>query len=338
MRAYEITAGSSGIEGIRPTTRPDPTPGPHDILVRMRATSLNYRDLMIAAGKYMGGVATQNTIALSDGAGEVTAVGNQVTRFTVGDRVMGTFFRDWVSGKIPTGPRAALGAQPTDGVLSEWATFHERDAVKVPDALSFEAAATLPCAAVTAWHALMSVGQLQAGQTVLALGTGGVSIFALQIARMAGARVIITSSSDAKLERARALGATDTINYRSTPDWEQEVLKRTQGRGADIVVEVGGAGTLGKSLHAVAPGGKVMIIGVLTGRVGDANPYAILSKYASLHGIFVGSRTMFEELNKALEINHITPVVDRVFSFDETHDALNYMQRGDHFGKVVIRL
>ncbi len=338
MRAYEITAGSHGIEGIRPTTRPDPTPGPHDILVRMRATSLNYRDLMIAAGQYMGGVATQNTIALSDGAGEVTAVGSQVTRFAAGDRVMGTFFRDWVSGTIPTGPRAALGAQPTDGVLSEWSTFHERDAVKVPDTLSFEAAATLPCAAVTAWHALMSVGQLQAGQTVLALGTGGVSIFALQIARMAGARVIITSSSDSKLERARALGASDTINYRSTPDWEQEVLKRTQGRGADIVVEVGGAGTLGKSLQAVAPGGKVMIIGVLTGRVGDANPYAILSKYASLHGIFVGSRTMFEDLNKALEINRITPVVDRVFSFDETHEALKYMQRGDHFGKVVIRL
>jgi NADPH:quinone reductase-like Zn-dependent oxidoreductase len=338
MRAYEITAGSTRIDGIRPTTRPDPKPGAHEILVRVRAASLNYRDLMIAAGHYMGGIATQNTVALSDGAGEVVEVGNAVTRFKVGDRVMGTFFRDWVDGKVPTGPRAALGAQPTDGVLSEWTTFDERDAVSMPGHLSFEAAATLPCAAVTAWHALMSVGQLEAGQTVLALGTGGVSIFALQIARMVGARVIITSSSDAKLERARSMGASDTINYRATPDWEQEVLKRTGGRGADLVVEVGGAGTLGKSMQAVAPGGKVTLIGVLTGRAGDANPYAIMAKYASLHGIFVGNRTMFEALNRALQVNAIQPVVDKVFDFNDTPEALRHMQRGDHFGKVVITL
>jgi len=337
MRAYEITAGSTGLDGIRVSSRTEPRPTASQILVRMRAASLNYRDLMVAAGRYAGGTVKENTIALSDGAGEVVEVGSTVTRFKAGDRIAGTFFRDWVDGAVPGGPRPSLGAPPLDGVLADYVSFDERDAVPIPPHLSFEQAATLPCAAVTAWHALISAGRLRAGETVLALGTGGVSVFALQIARMAGAGVIITSSSDAKLERARALGASDTINYRTTPDWEKEVLRVTGGRGVDHVVEVGGAGTLGRSMLAAAMGGKIAMIGVLTGRSGDANPYALMTKYASLRGIFVGSRRMFEDLNRAISSNGLQPVIDRVFGFDEAPEAYRHMERGDHFGKVVIR-
>jgi NADPH:quinone reductase-like Zn-dependent oxidoreductase len=336
MRAFEISAGSTGIDGIRSTERPTPTVTPTGILVRMRAASLNFRDLMVAAGRYAGGTVVQDTIALSDGTGEVIEVGAAVTRFRVGDRVAGTFFQDWVSG-LPSTPRASLGAPPADGVLAEYVVFDERDAVHIPAHLSFEEAATLPCAGVTAWHALVSVGQLRAGQTVLALGTGGVSVFALQIARMCGAEVIITSSSDEKLARARALGAHHTINYRTTPDWEREVMTLTQGRGVDHVVEVGGVGTLAKSMAAVAPGGKIALIGVLTGRVGDASPYMLMPRWSSITGIFVGSRDMFEDFNRAVAINQMQPVIDRVFTFDEAIDAYRYMERGEHFGKVVIR-
>jgi len=336
MRAFEISAGSTGIDGVRSTERPKPTVTPSGILVRMRAASLNFRDLMVAAGRYAGGAVVQDTIALSDGTGEVIEVGAAVTRFRVGDRVAGTFFQDWVSG-LPSAPRASLGAPPADGVLAEYVVFDERDAVHIPAHLSFEEAATLPCAGVTAWHALVSVGQLRAGQTVLALGTGGVSVFALQIARMCGAEVIITSSSDEKLARARALGAHHTINYRTTPDWEREVMTLTQGRGVDHGVEVGGVGTLAKSMAAVAPGGKIALIGVLTGRVGDASPYMLMPRWSSITGIFVGSRDMFEDLNRAVSINQMQPVIDRVFPFDEAIDAYRYMERGEHFGKVVIR-
>jgi len=336
MRAFEISAGSTGIDGVRSTERPKPTVTPSGILVRMRAASLNFRDLMVAAGRYAGGAVVQDTIALSDGTGEVIEVGAAVTRFRVGDRVAGTFFQDWVSG-LPSTPRASLGAPPADGVLAEYVVFDERDAVHIPAHLSFEEAATLPCAGVTAWHALVSVGQLRAGQTVLALGTGGVSVFALQIARRCGAEVIITSSSDEKLARARALGAHHTINYRTTPDWEREVMTLTQGRGVDHVVEVGGVGTLAKSMAAVAPGGKIALIGVLTGRVGDASPYMLMPRWSSITGIFVGSRDMFEDFNRAVAINQMQPVIDRVFTFDEAIDAYRYMERGEHFGKVVIR-
>ncbi len=336
MRAYEISAGSTSLDGLRATTRPTPTLTPTSILVRMRAASLNYRDLMVAAGRYAGGVIAQDTIALSDGAGEVIEVGAAVTRFQVGDRVAGTFFRDWVSG-IPSAPRASLGAPPADGVLAEYVAFDERDAVHIPAHLSFEAAATLPCAGVTAWHALLSVGRLRPGETVLALGTGGVSIFALQIARLCGAQVIITSSSDEKLARARALGAHHTINYRTTPDWEREVLALTAGRGADHIVEVGGIGTLAKSMVAVAPGGRIALIGVLTGRVGEASPYALMPRWSSLTGIFVGSRDMFEELNRAVSVNQLEPVIDTIYPFEEAIAAYRHLERGEHFGKIVIR-
>jgi NADPH:quinone reductase-like Zn-dependent oxidoreductase len=221
MRVYEIVAGSSGIDGLRRVDRPEPQAGAGQILVRLRAASLNFRDLMIARGRYFGGPLQQNTVPLSDGAGEVVAVGAGVTRFRVGDRVAGTFFRDWIDGQPLLGPRIALGAPPADGVLAEYALFSEQDAVAIPPPLSFEAASTLPCAGVTAWHALMHIGQVQPGHSVLVLGTGGVSLFALQFARLAGARVLVTSSSDEKLARARQLGAAEGINYRTTPAWEQ---------------------------------------------------------------------------------------------------------------------
>jgi NADPH:quinone reductase-like Zn-dependent oxidoreductase len=338
MRAYEIVAGSTGIDGLRRVDRPEPKAAAGQILVRLRAASLNFRDLMIACGRYFGGPLQQNTVPLSDGAGEVVAIGAGVTRFRVGDRVAGTFFRDWICGQPEPGPRVALGAPPADGVLAEYTVFGEQDAVTLPPQLSFEAASTLPCAGVTAWHALMEIGRVQPGHSVLLLGTGGVSMFALQFARLAGARVLVTSSSDDKLVRARKLGAAEGINYRTTPAWDQEVLRLTGGRGVDCIVEVGGGGTLGRSIQAIGPGGRIALIGVLTGHTGDANPFGLMTKYASLHGVYVGSRTMFEQMNAAIACNALEPVVDRVFAFDEAADAYRHLERAAHFGKVVIRI
>lgn len=338
MRAYELIAGSKGIEGLRRCERPDPVAGAGQILVRMRAASLNYRDLMIARGLYMGGPVAQSVIPLSDGAGEVIAVGPGVTRFRAGDRVASTFFRGWTDGAPGTGPRIALGAPPADGVLAEQVVLDEQDAVTLPAHLSFEAGATLSCAAVTAWHALMVVSTVRPGDTALVLGTGGVSMFALQFARMAGARVIATSSSDEKLSRAQALGASAGINYRSQPEWQQEVLRLTDGRGADHIVEVGGVGTLGRSIQSVAAGGRILLIGVLTGFAGDCNPYGLMTKGASLHGIFVGSRAMFEKMNRAIAEHRVEPVIDRVFAFEEAASAYRHLETGSHFGKIVIRI
>jgi NADPH:quinone reductase-like Zn-dependent oxidoreductase len=338
MRAYEIIAGSQGLDGLRRCERPDPQAAAGQLLVRVRAASLNFRDLLIARGQYFGGSLQHSTVPMSDGAGEVVAIGAGVTRFRIGDHVAGTFFRNWIGGPPLPGPRIALGAPPADGVLAEYAVFDEQDAVKVPGHLSFEAASTLPCAAVTAWHALMVIGHVQPGDSVLVLGTGGVSMFALQFARLAGARVLVTSSSDDKLARARALGAADGVNYRTTPNWEQEVLRLTDGRGVDCIIEVGGGGTLGRSIQAIGMGGRICLIGVLTGHSGDANPFGLMTKYASLHGVFVGSRSMFEKMNAAIATNALEPVIDRVFAFDQAADAYRHLERGAHFGKVVIRI
>ena len=336
MRAYEIVAGSSSLDGLRRCERPDPKPLPTQILVRMQAASLNYRDLLIPRGHYMGGAVAVNTIPMSDGAGEVIAVGSAVTRFRVGERVAGTFFRGWNDGKPPRGPLAALGAPPADGVLAELVVFDEQDAVAVPAHLSAAGAATLPCAGVTAWRALVD-GHIAPGESVLVLGTGGVSIFALQFARLAGARVIVTSSSDEKLARAKALGADGCINYRTHPEWEREVLQLTDGRGVDHVVDVGGAGTLAHSIGSVAVGGRVAMIGVLTGVGAAGSPYGLLGKQASLNGIFVGSRGHFERMNAAISVNKMQPIVDREFGFDDAPAAYRHLESGAHFGKVVIR-
>jgi NADPH:quinone reductase-like Zn-dependent oxidoreductase len=338
MRAYEITAGSSSLAGLRRCECPDPKPEPTQLLVRIRAASLNFRDLLIARGHYGGGPITANTIPLSDGAGEIVAVGSAVTRFRVGERVAGTFFRNWIDGAPPRSPLIALGAPPADGVLAEYAVFDEMAAVAVPAHLSPEAAATLPCAAVTAWRALVEVVRIAPGETVLLIGTGGVSIFALQFALIAGARALIISSSDEKLARARTLGADGCINYRTTPDWDREVARLTDGRGVDHVLEVGGAGTLTRSIGSLAVGGRIALIGVLSGFASTISPYGLLGKQASVQGVFVGSRGHFERMNAAIAAHRLEPIIDRVFDFDHASDAYRHLESGSHFGKVVLRI
>jgi len=335
MKKYLLREGSTDMESLELIECDVPSPGEGQLLIRIHAASLNYRDHAIVTGNYFGGVLQRDTVPLSDGAGEVVEVGPNVTRFAKGDRVIGTFFQGWVDGMPDLASTAALGS-PADGVLAEYVLLDEQGVVACPAHLSYEQASTLPCAALTAWNALMFSGRTMPGQTVLALGTGGVSIFALQFARLNGARVIITSSSDDKLARASELGADATINYRTTPEWEQEVLSLTGGRGVDHVIEVGGTGTLAKSFQCVGFRGQVSLIGVLSGREGDTNPHALMLKNANLKGIFVGSRAMFEQMNEAISVNEMQPVVDRVFPFAEAASAYDYQLAGKHFGKVVI--
>jgi NADPH:quinone reductase-like Zn-dependent oxidoreductase len=334
MRAFVVPEGCKSLDQLRLVDKPQPVPGQGQLLVRVRAASLNYRDQLVVTGGYFGGTATRDTIPLSDGAGEVVDTGPGVARFKKGDRVAGTFFLGYVDG--PPSPRQGRGS-PADGMLAEYVLLDEIDAVALPRNLSYEEGATLPCAGVTAWHALIETATLKPGDSVLVMGSGGVSIFALQFARAAGASVIMTSSSDDKLARGRVLGASQGINYRRTPDWEKEVLRLTDDRGVDVVVEVGGPGTLARSMQAVAYGGKVTLIGVLAGLQGETNPHPIMRKGASMHGIFVGSRAMFERMNEAIEANDIHPVIDKVFEFEQAADAYRH-QQGGAFGKVVIRV
>lgn len=334
MKAYQIQT-ASGIDGLALVDLPEPQPGFGQVLVKIRATSLNYRDTVVIQGAYPG----QNLplIPLSDGAGDVVAVGEEVTRVKVGDRVAGCFFQDWSAGKLTKQKiKSALGGA-IDGMLAEYVVLHQEGLVVLPDHLSYEEGATLPCAAVTAWHALVTKGGLAAGETVLLLGTGGVSIFALQFAKVLGAKIIITSSSDEKLERAKALGANATINYKTYSNWHEKVYELTQQEGVDQVIEVGGAGTLDKSLQSVRVGGRVSLIGVLAG-VADVNHTRILLKSIDVQGIYVGSREMFEAMNRAIVLHEIRPVIERVFSFEEAPEAYRYLQSGAHFGKIVILL
>ena len=334
MKAYEVR--QFGIENFVQVERDEPQAAAREVIVRFHAASLNYRDLMFVKGTY-NPKAKLPAVPFSDGAGEVVATGGEVTRWKIGDRVCPIFTQGWIEG-APTlqKNRTALGAGDREGVLREYGAFDENGLVKIPESLSYEEAATLPCAAVTAWNALVRSGNLQAGETVLTLGTGGVSVFALQFAKMHGARVVATSSSDEKLERAKELGASLLINYRSKPDWDKEVLSLTNKTGVDHVIEVGGAGTLGKSLNSVRVGGHVALIGVLAGG-GDFDPRGILMKSIRLQGIYVGSREMFEELNRAIEANGIKPVIGKTFAFAEAREALRYMESGSHFGKIVIK-
>ena len=330
MKIFRVATGTTSLDGLTRGERDRPTAMAGQVLVRMRAASLNFRDLAIVAGKYIRGPLTHDTIPLSDGAGEVAVVGAGVTTYAVGDRVVATFTQGH--------PPQALGS-PLDGTLTEYAVFAADGLLKVPPHLSFEEAATLPCAGVTAWNALMhGPKSLRPGDTVLTLGTGGVSIMALQIAKMTGARVIITSSSDAKLERARALGADQGINYKTTPDWERKVLELTDGQGADHVIDTGGVGTLPQSYLAVGSGGTVSVIGVMTRPEGDLSPYPLMRKSAMVRGIFVGTREYFDGLMKAVAVNRMRPVIDKVFDFDAAPEAFRYLQSAQHFGKVVIKI
>lgn len=337
MKAYAIQ-DRFGLDALKPITLPDPEVGPGQILIRLHAASLNYRDWMMVSGQY-NPKQPLPLVPLSDGAGEVAAVGEGVTRVKVGDRVAGTFTQAWVDGVYkPEYWRTSTLGGPLPGMLAEYALLSEQGVVVLPEYLSYEEGATLPCAAVTAWHGLFVAGNLQPGQTVLVQGTGGVSLFALQLARMAGAQVFVTSSSDAKLERAKALGAAGTINYNTTPEWGDAVKALTNGVGVDHIIEVGGAGTLPQSFRAVRDGGHIAVIGVLAAGAGDINPIPILLKALRLAGILVGSRQMFEDMNRALSGSGLKPVIDRVFAFEEAGQALVYLKSGSHFGKIVIRI
>ena len=336
MKAYEVQ--EFGIDKLASVERDEQRPGPTEVVVSFRAVSLNYRDLMVVTGTYNPRMKLP-AVPLSDGAGEVTEVGDAVTKWKVGDRVMPIFAQHWIYGETTEETRrSSLGSGAHwDGVLRESGVFEQQALVRIPHHLSFEEASTLPCAGVTAWHALAESGRLKAGETVLTLGTGGVSIFAVQIAKLFGARVISTTGSEDKVARLQDLGAGDVINYKNREDWDSAVLELTGKRGVDHVIEVGGAGTLPRSLSAVRLGGHVAMIGALTGAA-TFNPISVFMKSVRLQGIFVGPRTMLEDLTRAMSVSQMHPVIDRVFAFEDAREAMQYMESGAHFGKVVIKV
>ncbi len=335
MKAYEIA--QFGIDNLKLVERDTPHPGPNAVLIKFHAASLNYRDVMVVSGTYNPRMKLP-AIPFSDGAGEIVEIGESVTKWKVGDRVCPSVVQAWIDGE-PTAEKSktAIGAGNFDGVLREYGAFGEESIVGIPEHLSFEEAATLPCAALTAWHALVVSGKIKKGDTVLTLGTGGVSIFAVQFAKLFGAKVIATSSSNEKLERVKQLGADEIINYREHEDWDKAVLEMTDGRGVDHVIEVGGTGTLQRSVKAVCVGGHIALIGALN-MSGEFNPIPIFMKGIRMQGIFIGSRQMFEEMNAKIESSGLKPVIDRIFEFEQASDALKYMESGSHFGKIVVRI
>lgn len=335
MRALSVEA-PWGIEAIKVVEAADPTPGPGEVLVRMRAVSLNYRDLLMVQGVYTRAPKAEAITPFSDGCGVVEAVGPGVTRFQPGDRVATMFFQNWVSGP-PTLQKlmSSLGS-PIPGAGRELAVFSQEGLSKVPAFLSDQQVATLPCAALTAWRALFEDASLRPGDTVVLQGTGGVSIFGLQFAHAAGLRTLITSSSDDKLARAKTLGADHLTNYRKEPEWSQAVRAATRGVGADLIIEVGGGGTIEQSMKAIRIGGHVAIVGVVGGLGGPFNTAALIGNSAKLQGLSVGSRDMFEAMCRLIELHRIQPVVDKVFAWTDAKAAFAAMQGGEHFGKIVL--
>ena len=341
MHAYSVQ--QFGIEHLHPVDLPTPQAKPGMVLIKVHAVSLNYRDLMVVKGLYNPKMALPR-IPCSDGAGEVVAIGEDVTRVKVGDRVCGIFMQRWLDGP-PTAEKSkdALGGD-VDGMLTEYALLHEQGVVRFPEHLSYEEASTLPCAGVTAWNALLHAGDpanpIEPGATVVIQGTGGVSIFALQFGKLLGARVLGTSSSEEKLSRARSVGLDEGCNYKARPDWSKWVSESTANKGADRIIEVGGAGTFGQSLRAARVGGTIAQIGVLSGG-STTDPVAlapILHKQLRVQGIYVGSRVMFEQMNAAISKAGLHPVVDRVFDFHQSAEAFAHMESASHFGKIVIRV
>jgi len=337
MKAYEIGT-QQGLASLRLVERPDLIAGPGEVVLKVRATCLNHRDMLALEGTY-GPRRPENRTPCSDGVGEVIAIGEGASGFAIGDRATANHFVTWTGGAFA---QSAFGADlgiNRDGWLAEQIVIPAAALVKVPDTLDDAQAAPLPAAGLTAWNALVEVGKIKAGDVVLALGTGGVSIFALQIARMHGARVAITSSSDEKLAIARGLGADITINYRTSPDWAAELVAATGGAGADIVVETGGLATLPQSIAAAAVNGRIVIIGALAGppSQGLANFPSIIGKNLTLRGIAEGSRAMLAALVRAVEASGMRPVIDREFAFDQAADAYAHLKSGAHMGKVMIR-
>ena len=334
MREYEIQ--KFGIEDLTLVERAVPKPGPGQVLVRLRAASLNYRDIMIVEGTYNPRLKLP-LVPFSDGAGEVAELGEGVTKWKTGDRVCPIFMQGWLDGGISYAKsRTTLGGD-LDGCLREYAAFDQEGLVRIPEGLSFEEASTLPCAAVTAWNALTVSGDLKRDETVLIQGTGGVAMFAFQFAKLFGARTIVISGSDGKLERMRLQGADEVINYKEREDWDTAVLDLTEKNGVDHVIEIGGAGTIQRSMRAARMGGHVAVIGVVAGE-GHFTTVPIFMKALRLQGVFVGSREMFEAMNKTIESNALEPVIDRVFDFEGVREALEYMKSGAHFGKIVVAI
>lgn len=338
MRAYQLSKAGAGIDALAIVERPMPKPLYRQVLVKIAACSLNYRDLGIVRGTYRM-PARENLIPLSDGAGEVIETGPGVMRVKVGDKVAGCFFQRWPAGEMDAeAVRVSALGGAIDGMLAEYAVLEEEGVVKIPQHLSLEEGATLPCAGVTAWSAIMHHAKLAAGHTVLLQGTGGVSVFGLQLAHAMGIIAIITSSSDEKLKRAKALGAACCINYKTVPEWDEAAREFTGGRGVDHVLEVGGAQTLTRSFGAIRIGGKISIIGSVSGGATELNPALIFTKRANVQGIYVGSTEMFEAMNALISAHKIKPAIDRVFGFGEVKTAFNHMAAGAHFGKIVVRV
>ena len=335
MKVWQIQA--FGIDKLAFVEFPQPRPGRGEVLVKVHAVSLNYRDLLMVRGHYNPRMVLPR-IPCSDGAGEVVEVGDEVTSISPKQRVAGIFMQHWLDGP-PTAEtsRGALGGD-VDGMLAEYVVLPESGVVPIPEHLSYTEAATLPCAGVTAWNALENAAQVKPGDVVLIQGTGGVSIFALQFAKMVGATVIGTSGSDEKLERAKTMGLDAGLNYRHSPEWAKWVLHQTGNRGADLIVEVGGAGTLTQSLQAVRFGGTVAQIGVLSQSEQPLPIASILHRQVRIHGVYVGSRAHFEAMNRAITANRMRPVVDRIFTFGDARSALNALHEAHHFGKIVIQV
>ena len=339
IRQWQLARGAGGGYALELATTEAPTPGPGEVAVRVRAVSLNRRDVMMIGGRYAASGGTDGArVPLSDGAGEVVAVGPGVARLAVGDRVASIFFTDWIDGDPSAEKLASARGGNASGMLSEIVVTSAEALVEIPEHLSFEQAATLPCVGVTAWVALFERGKLEAGDYVLLEGTGGVSVMGLQLAAAAGARPIITSSSDAKLERARELGAFGTVNYVANENWQREVRALTGGRGVDHVLEVGGRDTLPKALEALGHGGNIALIGGLSGFASNMPVGSLLTLNASVSGIYVGSRAHFEALNAFIAEHRVEPLVDQVFDFEDAPAAFELMEDGEFFGKIVIRL
>ncbi|MCR5876331.1 NAD(P)-dependent alcohol dehydrogenase [Phenylobacterium sp. J426] len=337
MRALQVTT-PWGADAIQVVEAPEPKAGPGQVLVRMKACSLNYRDFLMIHGMYGRAAATANDVItpFSDGCGYVEAVGEGVTRFKVGDRVSTLFFQNWISGPPDLAKLSSALGFPIPGAGAELQVFSQEGLSKVPEFLTDHEVATLPCAALTAWRGLFVDASLEPGDTVVLQGTGGVSIFGLQFAAAAGLRTLITSSSDAKLERTRTLGADHTVNYKATPAWSKPVREVTQGRGADFIMEVGGGGTIQESMKAIKIGGHIAIIGIVAGAGEPFNPAALIGNSAKLQGLSVGSRDMFEAMCRFIELKQIRPVVDKVVPWTEAKAAIAAMGAGEHFGKIVL--
>lgn len=324
-----------GPDGLIRRTRPLRAPGPGEVMVQMRAASLNYRDLKILRGTYGKRQPALPIVPLSDGAGRVVAAGREVTAFAPGDRVLPIYMEGWHSGPLTPEGRATWRSKSgeVDGVATEYAVYDAADVLPIPASLDDFEAACLPCAGVTAWHALVEAGRLKAGDTVLTMGTGAVSLFALQIARMSGARVIATSSDEGKLARLAALGAWEVVNYRTTPDWGEAVRALTGGRGVDVAVEVGGSETIAQSLRATKANGRIASVGNLSGGFAHGAPG---ERGIEIVHVTVGSRQMTEDLMRALDMHGVKPVIDRRFPIGELGEALRTLERGEHFGKIVL--